>query len=371
MRTTFFNVGHGEAIVIELSDLNRIILRDCGACSNRTPYSVSIQNVVQKCLQHHFPFHSFTYDAVLSHYHSDHYNGFEELFFSNSGVKIFDNAVIPTLDLTPLDGLPSVLVRSIILLYWYYRGKKRGSLAKKYFKILRIPLIMAMLSRRVIVGRHGVTIPDWNTNKFLWPSAASSTKSSLKILREYEKLDLPENIEDILIEQAAKAVDLLAPIFNGYEPEGLNERLKELDQLLENFVDLPEMLDLSKLQTASSSYLDNNGVIFEIESNENSILMLSDAHDSEIKKMLKYNKINRRTFTTIKAAHHGTRGSNALIAANIFSQNIVCSSGIGRAGQPNIGYTSVGKHVYCTGWDSCKWKNKALFQVFPTCKISL
>lgn len=373
MRVFFFNVGHGEAIAIELSERKRVILRDCGSSSSKTPHSVSINKLATRCLWRHFPCDEFTYDAVLSHYHDDHYSGFEVLF-NNKCDNLFDRAVIPYYDLNCSSVEPHFFVQIVLILMGYYKGKSRSSALKKYVGVLRVPLIMATLAQKITVGQQGLKIPQWGYNEFLWPPASSKANRMKSILSEYQKVDFPEKYLEKIQSQAAQVTELIAPVLEHGYVDGARTRLKQLDEILDEIVSLPKNINLSKLQSVTSKYLDDSGLIFEIGSDEKNALMLSDANDSEIQNMLKKNNKSNCTYTIIKASHHGNRGSIPLVANHIFAESVVCCTGKpgrGRLKQPEINYANVGKHVYCTGWDSSKWKNGAPFQVLPTCHIAL
>jgi ribonuclease BN (tRNA processing enzyme) len=100
MQTTFYNVGHGEAIFIDLGN-RRGIVRDFGRSrfAKHTDFSVSIPRILScDCcrfypwyLLKHYP-HCKQSDAILTHAHEDHFNGFRELY--NQGLNM------PEYDLT-------------------------------------------------------------------------------------------------------------------------------------------------------------------------------------------------------------------------------------------------------------------------------
>jgi len=194
MRTTFFNVGHGDAILLELpgsKEYDRhFVLRDFG----RSRFAKLTENscTPKRLIQHRcfcdpwFCFYPFSllrrlrlhkpdyirFDVMLSHAHDDHFNGFK-LLYDDGLRRIFDNAYIPFLPMGDLNELGGLLIKYSLLMYRYFGPDTiEGENAKNW--LLATPIMMALSQKMWCVGQ-GLNLSDWNCKTtILWPPAQST-----------------------------------------------------------------------------------------------------------------------------------------------------------------------------------------------------
>lgn len=388
--THFFNVGHGEAMIIELDQFERNrphwIIRDFGQSRSaiKTNYSVIPSQILglHHCSYYWHRFlrnipHNGMIDIVLSHAHEDHFNGYAELFYKGKR-KIFNNAYIPALDMSTLEALGGVLIKYSLLVYRYLGPAHPYAKEAKHW-LLAAP-ILAGLSKKVLCVYEGYQIKDWGIkNRVLWPCL---TNNITKLLKDRLDLFFEENPRrsDIL-DNDAEAIRLELSKFylmedientdkHSHPIEQIDNTIHLIEERLGNRYEASEATAKKVTKLYTHSYkraIDNNGLMFEIGEGGDMLLFLSDAFDGTVAQMLKSNNIVGRHYRLIKAAHHGTRGAKALKTAGITSNHVVICCGPVRNGYkgPNVDYTQVSPNVICTDWNhgNAKWMDIEKFSI--------
>ena len=393
MQTTFFNVGHGEAIFIELNN-GRGIVRDFGRSRSARHTSTcclpaTLLNCCHHTRKHYIPLiRSRRLDAVLSHAHEDHFNGFK-MMHDMGWINIFENTYIPWFSMKDLNSFGGVLIKYSLLLYRCYSPSSLIATNAKHW-LLAVP-VMAYISRRLWSVSSGYCVQEWGVNQFLWPPAPPQRyEEKLK-----QKLDayLSQNVSNSLSLEflhwdAQQVLDVLKEFYPS-SPESQNgseissEQASTAIQTITSVLDQEEGRKLAtrlpspkSLSTIYKHTLDNHGLIFEIGEGCKKSLFLSDADDPTVGRMLKANKINDRHYQLIKSGHHGNRGAKKLRKHNVTSKVVVncCGPSNNSYKGPDHEYCNVSTgDVICTDWNynGSKWNGKALYKIPTTCRITL
>ena len=391
MRTTFVNVGHGETIFIKLFEKKLYgIVRDFGRSrfAKHTDFSSSLKRIIncKNCcpLFGFYLWHPEKIDAVLSHAHEDHFNGFKMLYDIDEK-EIFQNAYIPWLKMTDLNSLGGLLIKYSIFLYRYYSLNTTISHNAQNW-LLATP-VMAALSKKLWCVSAGHNVKQWDQkNRILWPLPV--TKKYDKDLEDrWTKYLKKNNLPDNFLEEEAEKIRKYLSHFYSESPEE-QEGLENNEELIENTIatiisiitePLPEQLITtlsSPIGLNNYSYkptIDNHSLIFEIGEKENETLFLSDADDKTVESMLQYNGIKKKNYNLIKSGHHGNRGGAALKNQRITSDAVIncCGPSHPNWKGPDQNYKNVSSTLLCTDWhdNSGKWANKSAFFIPEDCFI--
>ncbi|MEN8147710.1 MAG: hypothetical protein ABFR02_08850 [Campylobacterota bacterium] len=371
MRTIFYNVGHGEAIKIKLE--HKIIIRDFGQALSTKKYIgnprhnlLDIDCLVSYLIKEISQNKSKTYDAIVSHAHEDHYNGFEKMYKMNPKYKFFENSYIPWLPFgLKTKGLNSYLLSLLIILSMSKHSKTRDYARRWLFLAPK----MSALSKHIIPVKQGYSEPNWRIqNRFLWPSDKVLTTSSSLL----EESFLVNHIDSVLTPISNQFREILSKYFDD-EIQGESfstEDIEHMEALLKdneariNIIRREEtvLFNLLKLE------LDNHSVVFEIGEEDEKSLFLSDAYNPTVSRIINLNKLNNYHYKFIKTGHHGTRGENALFKQNITAKCLVSCSGPAnnRWSGPSLAYNkllspSSSKH-YCLDWNYiAKWNKIGIY----------
>lgn len=385
MCTHFFNVGHGEAVLIETHSNGepRWILRDFGRSrfAKHTDFSMSVSRLLSRdcCYPLHYikhphdPPHLEKLDAVLSHAHEDHFNGFKALY--DLGCRsLFENAYIPMFRMNDLNTLGGILIKYSIFLYRYYGSStKIGINAKNW--LLAAP-ILAGLSKNLSCVVAGHTLTNWETNKILWPVAQKNLSRSL--VDKFEAyLKINELPNDYLNEESEQIRSQLVKFYQEsveqikggeFNEEQVENCIRTVNDIL--IVDLGDFKRKCTNPIGLNNYayrptIDNHSLMFEMGEDGEQHLYLSDADDKTIQAMLQHNSIQNKKYRLIKSAHHGNRGAKALANSSISADEIVncCGPAHPNYKGPCLSYQSISKKLICTDWNygSKKWKNLKQF----------
>ncbi len=394
MDTYFFNVGHGETILIELyrSMRTRWIIRDFGRSrfAKNTDFSLSIPKLTNHVWCRRYPIDIFRHphnyvpfvDAVLSHAHEDHFNGFHALY-EQGHQNVFGNAYIPMFRMDDLNSLGGVLIKSSVLLYRYHGPDHPiGQNARNW--LLATP-VLAGLSKNLWCVSAGHVIDDWGyPNRVLWPPARNiDSREYHQMLNWYldknsiSREELDEDSERIRMQLHSYYSD------NVEKSEG---RMFNREQVAGCIATIDEVLRMGfeknneELSSPDGLYdfvfkptIDNHSLVFEIGNNDEEYLYLSDADNPTVKLMLEMNKIHDKRYRIIKAGHHGNRGAGALIKHRITADEVINCCGPAKSDWkgPDSKYKSVSDNLICTDWyyNNTKWGNVKDFKIHQSCCI--
>ena len=271
MKTTIYNIGHGETINIKIN--NQIIIRDFGRSrfAKHTDFSCSLARLVycSSCFLFLYDTsHSNNTDAVLSHAHEDHFNGFEMLY-KLKHINIFDNAYIPYLSMENLDSLGGRLIKYSLFLFRYYGSKNIIATNAKNW-LLAAP-IMAIISKNLWCVTAGHTVSHWGkSNKILWP-LATSEEYVIKLKKQWDKyLENNDVNTEFLNNEAEEIRKLLMPFYSArndgleFNSDATTGVINRIESILNRSFNIDQNFSSpSRLYTYAYKYtIDNHSLIF-------------------------------------------------------------------------------------------------------------
>ena len=352
MKTRFFNVGHGDTILIELEKSNlqkHYILRDYGAssCNKNNMGFIAIDTVFNK---HLLPLLSSksTFDVYLSHPHQDHFNGFLYLFNNNpakkTNKKYFSKAIIPMIDFSTRNSMGALLVKQTLMEHIFsIKGIKSSFQENSKNWLLAAPVLYGLSGGNLYCVDKGYTqiIGNYQINT-LWPFIPEGDYNEFYTYEE-SSIILSFFSEDQLFQlnnYAEKIIRILAAYYNAektvFSIDDCQSDIEELTRQISLAEDIANRINDKKefnsqeLINKVSTNLDNFSLNFEIlDNNANKkFLFLSDAYDPTVNKMLVMNNLNNIAYDFIKSSHHGTRAAGALNKNGITSKKIIhCCGG--------------------------------------------
>lgn len=391
MQTTFYNVGHGEAIFIEL-DNGRGIVRDFGRSKygRWTKHSCTPSNLLRGgCITKPFPAARKVtqLDAVLSHAHEDHFNGFK-LLYDRGKQDLFQNGYVPWFRMSDLGDLGGVLIKYSLLLYGYQR--KQGVIKSNARNWVLAAPIMASICEKLWCVSAGYQVPHWKLpNRMLWPPVPSADYAE-RLKDKFDDFllqnDLPTDFLDEDAEDIRGKLEVFYPDGEGdvigqiHNEETIQHAIQHISRVMNR---QPGRSEFQKMKTPRSVYasaykatLDNHSLMFEIGSGRNEALFLSDANDPTVGKMLELNNLQMKRYNLIKSSHHGNRGAKKLAKKQITGNRVVNCCGPAHANWkgPCTEYLQVSSNVICTDWNdrsNAKWTNKGQYQHGNACCITI
>ena len=382
-----FNVGHGDAIEIQL-DNGKKIIRDLGRSryAQETGTSTGIARLTnplnQQCLMPAMNRNNI--EAILSHAHEDHFTGFLMMHQQERG-RIFESAYIPWIDYQTIDALGGkMLLLSLYLIAYYGFGNAVGRRAKNW--ILMIP-VMYELSRNLYGVSAGYNFAGWNPNgQVLWPPQPGDfmeTNSLNMITKEIGIIEEQDSGVGFVREFREEVFTPLFNLISGISPLETNTSYQEGGELIfeqtERLINasleykgrLKQRIRLRNGAYAHTRNIDNHSIVFKIfNGEENHALFLSDLHPACINRIVNGNIPANSRFNLIKSSHHGSR-----IGASMYRNNIKANMVIHCCGPtnrnwwgPNHRYNRVSTDIRCTDWknNSPRWENNG-YNLFQNC----
>lgn len=389
MKTIFFNVQHGDAIFINMGTIG--LVRDFGTLSSKsTPF---VQNTADHLLKAYSFIKrnniNYSFEAMLTHPHIDHYSGFEYLSNNSKAYKMFDRAYIPWLDFSTLHTLHAIYLKFSV--YYLYIISSSNTNAQNMKDWIKMAPIMAYLSKKVLGVYEGINISHWPfIGNIYWPPlpiqkpiglgniqtdlysnySSIDNKEIFDIIEEINKQLSPEhrqNIENsfISIYEILKNIKL-----NDEETANDADILLKVNSILNQIPNQAMPFTNYQLKQKLSSYckqkmlpnLDNHSIVFDVEEKA---LFFSDLNNRPIRKIATKH-LKRKHYDFIKSAHHGTRISTQLVKSGCRADRIVHCCGWSGKSQyygPNSLYCNIlsnknySTNIICTDWvqNSPKW----------------
>ncbi len=314
------NVGHGDAIRVDFGKKHSV-LRDFGRSHSAVDTATSTD--ITTLIKQNFFCRRWPTDALLSHPHEDHYNGFREL--SNQGkTKIFSTSYMPWLDFRDVKALGWQMSILGAYLYAYYaKSTRQHSTVNNW---IRSAPIMATLGNSFhgVAARH--VLPWPGKSIVLWPpppasvsKSVSASQSTRMHISRIEALLAEENRKDITggIRDIGRNIAKILSKYYPAEPTKIitetpdrQDDVAAIDGLLEQLSDIKTTKSHQLNQTHLSAWqhfytnVDDHSIVFEVA---DIALFLSDINQARINEMArKYMKDNRE-YALLKSSHHGTR----------------------------------------------------------------
>ena len=392
VHSAFFNVGHGEAIILRIfgNDETHWIIRDFGRSryAKDTKSSVSISCLSQCYARYYSRYPHLNVDAVLSHAHEDHFNGFKALY-DHGYSKIFSNAYIPMFKLTDLKSLGGLLIKYSVFLYRYFGPT--SLIGQNVTNWLLAAPIMASLSQRLWCVNTGHIVRNWKVeNKILWPPKQDGDYDDVittKLSNRFEDYLRKNNLSEEFLNEESERIRARLSDFYQNTDNNVQEHSFSTEQVATCIDVITESLGpvfhpdfrnqlsppIHLNNFAYKPTIDNHSLIFEIGHPSRKHLYLSDANDPTIDKMLKTNRLFSVKYDLLKSAHHGTRGAKALHAHAITADEVIncCGPAHPLWHGPHTNYSCIAHRLTCTDWDarSVKWGSQTIFSVSQSCCI--
>lgn len=325
-------------------------------------------------------------DAVLSHAHRDHCNGFELLHKScrNNERHIlshpFRRVYIPYLRYDNARDLGALMLKTGVYLLCLL---PRTSIRKgRITNWIRMTPIMYDLSDSLVPVHQGIDFLDWKPKgTVLWPPQIGASYYA-SLVEKLENMTIrlqrmlphsnitPDNTYEELRRLLASLANQTRPTFN---PSALAELDAILNPYLRSCNHAKVSADASNV--ANEVYdnykptIDNHSIVFSlgVEKEGDGALFLSDLDGDTMDAMYTYRNLYQH-YKLIKSAHHGTRIGTQL-AASIKADTVVhcCGYGNSRYHGPDPAYTKVAiTDIFCSGWifNNPKWQYRSSYKLF-------
>ncbi|MDU6521381.1 hypothetical protein [Clostridium sp.] len=357
MKVKMFNVDFGESIMISSLDNYENLLIDYGSETNTNiSYIESQLNSIKS--------NGGNIDAMITHFHDDHINGFINL--SRKNPSLFNKVYIPNVFSPYLEKDFNTIsyVEIEVILFFLIKckfNKGRLSLFEMLKSIIVIDGELHIVQRGDIFTfaniKYVTLWPNISEIKFMKDFTEDDLKKFLNIIGE--DLDEPVNLSD----EINKISSLLS---NTYFSMSISDHkmevkgnIEELEKRIEKLSKSAEELNgkliyktkkdkLDKWIKKLGSNLNKISIVFqnEIDKLDNNILMTGDIDFCRLNWIIE-NKLNRdiqihKYFNIIKAPHHGTK--THFIDNLPTSKNIIISNG--RARNSKRGKVSSSYNVY-------------------------
>lgn len=392
MKTTFFNVQHGDAIFINYGD--RGLVRDFGSLSrNAQQY---IQKLASFLVRAKKKYAGYPFEAMLTHPHCDHYSGFEYMLTNLNGTnKFFDIAYIPWLDFSTLKSLHALYLQLGLLHLYIF--PQRYAANKNIKDWMKIAPLMADLSKHLYGVGENTKLPHKNyTEQILWPPQPSYVRPADYGISVDDYIDFVVNE---LLDDAQKNIyedsfNQIFSILSSIKTDGSGENLPNRFHLIKEMLDRIKPFDLKiakhpflrrlsySVQLKMQRDIDDHSIVFKVDEEA---LFFSDLHSSSIGKIAMKHLVNQK-FKLMKSAHHGSRFGAKMPKSNCTASKIVHSCGPSpyNYNGPDVRYCQLltqqnppnyANDIICTDWNyaSLKWKypNHGYNIVSPKKRITL
>lgn len=390
---TFHNVQHGEYISIAMKtekNEDLTVIRDFGAYSTFLTPFLKIEADKMATDEN-------LKEAILSHAHKDHCNGFELLHKNCRGSDgmmhhyPFRKAYIPYLRYDDARDLGALMLKSgLYLLCLLPKTSERKGRITNW---IRMTPIMYDLSQQLVSVYQGVELPDWMPKgKVLWPPQISSDYYANQVA-ELEEMTI--RLHDVLL-QANINLDtpdntyeelrkLLASLGSQNKNAPQLSALAQIEAILNPYlkacnsakVSAEERKVANKIYDNYKPTIDNHSIVFSLcaEKEGEGALFLSDLDGDTMDDMCKSITLNKH-YQLIKSAHHGTRLGTCL-ETSVKADTVVhcCGHGNSRYHGPDPAYQNVAvTDILCSDWvynNKPKWQLKPSYKLFNSNKHTI
>lgn len=382
---TFHNVQHGEYISIAMKtekNEDLTVIRDFGA------YSDSLKSLLETEADKMATDENLK-EAILSHAHRDHCNGFELLHQScqNNNGRIlnppFRKAYIPYLRFKEDDDFGALMLK--VGLYYLYILPLDSIKTKRITNWIKMTPIMYDLSEMLVGVWQGFVFPDWSQKgTVLWPPAPKSDYCQKLVFDLTDTVNIleqtfPNDVKNII----NQVYDGLRSALHSFTDAGkqslqstaLNIINSVLDPYLKECGNAVVQLEPALCRKCDKVLMniDNHSIVFSLDAEDGSdgILFLSDLDAPSMNRMCEV--IDReKHYKAIKSAHHGTRLGKKL--AGIVKSDLVihcCGQAHQNYNGPNPpsltpSYFSIAQNNICSDWiyNHKKWINCSKYSIF-------
>jgi beta-lactamase superfamily II metal-dependent hydrolase len=327
-----WNVGHGEAMRIDIPEDKVFVIRDFGqmkSTSNKSNHQ-PIDNIKDELLKTETAGHI---EAILSHAHYDHFNGFKQIYegLKDKKRKPFYASYIPWLDIGTTKSLGYSICKVSAYLFAYHgANKEKADQYKNWF--LAAPIMYA-LSDSLYGVAAGYTF-NWGQAKVLWPpppralDVGTLALDLLEIADDLKEAFLSADIASKVDQIEAVSLELNKIIIQ-YQPsagsnvdlplnriivENNQQNIKKVEELFNQLApikpnqkkQIPSRVS-STCRTASrrlDQSIDDHSLVFEFP---NKALFLSDLSPGCMDMMAQKYMVKKNDYEILKSAHHGTR----------------------------------------------------------------
>lgn len=333
-------------------------------------------------------------DAVLSHAHKDHCNGFEFLHEhrlkqkEKSNGPPFRRAYIPYLRYNDAKDLGAMMLKVGVQLLCLLSSHNKSR--DRITNWIRMVPIMYDLSEHLVPVHQGVDFLDWEPKgKVLWPPKPRT--------QYYEDLIINlQNIENRLhywVRQAANGTPdiayeeirkVLIPLVSQAKPALQTSATAEIDAILSPYISSCKkaIVSTEARKIAKETYveykptIDNHSIVFSLgaEKEGDGALFLSDLDGDTMDKMCQTINLNMH-YKLIKSAHHGTRLGKQF-ATSVKADTVVhcCGFGNNRYYGPDPAYTNIAiTNIVCSDWNfnNPKWQYRSSYNFFNSNKFTI
>lgn len=393
MKTTFFNVQHGDAIFIDYGD--RGLVRDFGTLSPTSQrYVHKLASFLVNAKKQNA---DYSFEAMLTHPHLDHYSGFEYMLTYLNAKNFFDISYIPWLDFSTLKSLHAIYLQLGLLHLYIF--PTYTSTNQKIIDWIKMAPLMAKLSNCLLGVEENALLPHNNyQEKILWPPRCPNVSQSLcgtcKLYSDIFDVIMNDFLSESQRSIFKKCFEKMYGILSSIHTDGKHENLSDFFSLIIEELNQIEPFSLENVEhpilRSFSNFcrlkmlrdIDDHSIVFKVDEEA---LFFSDLHSGSIGKIALKHLVNQK-FKLMKSAHHGSRFGVKMPKSNCTASKIVHSCGPSPYNYdgPDVRYCQVltqqtppnyANDIICTDWNhaSLKWKypNHGYNIVSPKKRITL
>lgn len=383
MKTVIYNVGHGDAIFIDLG--NEGIIRDFGTLTQA--YKKRIESLANFILRYKKRNSNYVFDSILSHPHEDHCSGYHYLHQNLGARKIFRNTFIPWLDFSKDKTIHGFFLK-IGLMYLYFISSS-SPIGKRIREWITMAPLMADLSTHLYGVSEGCYVGGRHCcGRILWPPQKQPIASMSTLLYHNFCIDGFINMDDDPVSHFEKQLDEnvrknfrelyeeLRTALNAINTDGAQENgennYDNIDAILKKMptnsigsLNSQSQFSLEHVcQNVMLKNIDNHSIVLEIE---DYALFLSDLNSNCINKVASHH-LTGKMFKLLKSAHHGSKFGKKLRTVGCKADKIIHCCGLSNSNYngPSSLYCDIlssqnpqtsANDVVCTDWvqTSSKW----------------
>lgn len=299
-------VNFGEAILLEQDD-NKLLV-DCGAKYEQK--GITAANSVKNLL---LDLHK---EALVTHFHEDHYNGFTEL----AGQVIFKRFYLPLFEYKKSTGLIATYkILDDTVKIWAYqkllgKGKKLDALHRFF---LSLPQLVRRRDQVICVKRGDIIKCGSKQFEIIWPKGCFMDKAKIhspeieEILRRY----IPESIERYItiVDNYTSALTKLYVSYVNSEDDSFSSNLiYQLEQTYERLdensisitLDEKDIKRFSSIVSQKIKCMNDCSVVMQCDEE---LLMLGDIGKNIFEKYISPDFRIKNKYKAVKVSHHGTK----------------------------------------------------------------
>ncbi|SHL07726.1 hypothetical protein SAMN05216582_1408 [Selenomonas ruminantium] len=364
------NVGFGDCF--NITNNNHHLIVDCGSVryKGNRQHPKTFKDFVEHCIIQEINMNpTDDYSALITHFHQDHYRGFNHMSKAFNMKSVFSCLYVPYLLVKDSATNEHFLLDQLICSFLIYAN------SSNYYKLANdalnhiINLAPLSIDNNVQHLCYGRSFSVYNKRfDVLWPDPTYTYLSAINNESSYDIIEITgdalrtiqhssslENTTDSIFKIKKELIELFNKWYTSYNHndfskanriELINRMKNPLDELLKirQSIKMDDIWKFRQYSALGKSLIDSaNSTSIVFQDRDGKLLMTGDITTNIIDRVLIY-RFNIQLYKILKAPHHGTHSNDRPATQHYSSQHLPFSSNLLISSGYKTRYNPISQH---------------------------